>query len=162
MSERTRSSINLGHPISKEIVLHCKGAGDLILSRLAAGAAHQDETRRHLQGFKNDGLRAFCRGHCVLDPDFYAAWTDRFREANCAIVGRNEQVNQVANELECDLILFWTTAIEDHPQFEVADTIGSMLLARIHRFDSLRSGTVNSQLFHHTPDLSQNAGTQDG
>lgn len=131
-SERKRSSVIIRHPETNEIVLYCKGADDLIYERLKQDSPYQEKTREDLKQFAADGLRTLCCAYRVLDENFFNDWIERYNDANCAITGRDEAVNIVANEVECDLTLVGATAIEDKLQIGVSDTIESLLRAKIN------------------------------
>jgi phospholipid-translocating P-type ATPase (flippase) len=130
-SERKRSSVIIRHPFSREIVLYCKGADDFVLSHLAPNDPNVTKTKEHVQIFADNGLRTLCCGYRILDEDFFREWSARFREANCAVVGREEEVAAVAAEVEKDLILLGATAIEDKLQVGVPATIEALLRAKI-------------------------------
>ncbi|OHT07510.1 phospholipid-translocating P-type ATPase, flippase family protein [Tritrichomonas foetus] len=131
-SERKRSSVIIKHPETNEIVLYCKGADDLIFQRLSEKSPNKEETRENLKEFAANGLRTLCCAYRVIDEDFFNRWIERYNDANCAITGRDEAVNAVANEVECDLTLIGATAIEDKLQIGVPDTIESLLRAGIN------------------------------
>ena len=131
-SERKRSSVIIRHPETNEIILYCKGADDLILSRVASDSKYVNETKENLKEFAANGLRTLCCAYRVIDESFFTSWIERFNDANCAITGREEAVNAVANEVECDLNLIGATAIEDKLQYGVPDTIESLLRAGIN------------------------------
>ena len=131
-SQRKRSSVIIRHPITNEIVLYCKGADDLIMKRLAPGSKYVNETSSHLKQFAADGLRTLCCAYRVIDESFFESWSNRYNEACCKIQGRDEAVEAVSNEIECNLQILGATAIEDKLQAEVSDTIQSLLLAQIN------------------------------
>lgn len=130
-SERKRSSVIIRHPETNEIVLYCKGADDLIFQRLASNSPYQEETRRNLKQFADDGLRTLCCAYRVIDKDFFDSWYERYNNALCAIQGRDELVNNVCNEIESELTIIGATAIEDKLQVGVPDTIEALLRAKI-------------------------------
>lgn len=130
-SERKRSSIIIRHPITKEIVLYCKGADDVILDRLKADDPIKEKTKEDLNVFAESGLRTLCCGYRVFDETFFQTWSERFHEANCAINNREELVAAASEEVEKDLILIGATAIEDKLQEGVPHTIDSLLKANI-------------------------------
>jgi phospholipid-translocating P-type ATPase (flippase) len=130
-SARKRSSVVIRHPTSGEIVLYCKGADDFIFSKLSEDSQWVEETKRHLKEFADEGLRTLCCGFRVLSEDFFEGWIRRFHEANCMVVGRDDMVERVAREVECELSLLGTTAIEDKLQVGVPAAIGAFLTARM-------------------------------
>ena len=130
-SERKRSSVIIKHPETGEIVLYCKGADDLIMERLSKDSLYVDVTREHLKDFAADGLRTLCAAYKVIDPEWYEGWAERYNTANCVLEGREQAVEKVANEVECDLCLLGATAIEDKLQIGVPEAIESLLQAGI-------------------------------
>ena len=131
-SERKRSTVIIRHPETDEIVLYCKGADDLILSRISSNSPNIEETKNNLKEFAANGLRTLCCAYSIIDEAFFESWIERYNDANCAITGREEAVNLVANEIECNLTLIGATAIEDKLQEGVSDTIESLLQAGIN------------------------------
>lgn len=131
-SERKRSSVIIRHPETNEIVLYCKGSDDLILKRLSPNSLYVNETKQHLKEFSDNGLRTLCCAYKIIDESFFQSWHKRYVDANCAITGRDEAVNNVCDEIECDLELLGATAIEDKLQEGVPNTIESLLKAHIN------------------------------
>lgn len=131
-SERKRSSVIIRNPETSEIVLYCKGADDLIMSRLSPQSANREVTSQHLKDFAADGLRTLCAAYKIIDEEFFTAWFEKYNEACCAIDGREEAIDQVANEIECDLNLLGATAIEDKLQIGVPEAIESLIKAGIN------------------------------
>jgi phospholipid-translocating P-type ATPase (flippase) len=129
-SERKRSSVIIRRPDSGEIVLYCKGADDLIFARLADGP--REETLDHLKRFAAEGLRTLCCAYRVLEEDSFRDWYERYNQAACEIVDRDQKVNDVANEVESGLTLIGATAIEDKLQNGVPATISALMEAKIN------------------------------
>lgn len=130
-SERKRSSVIIKHPETGQIVLYCKGADDLIMARLSKDSLYVDVTKQHLRDFAADGLRTLCAAYKVIDEEWFNAWAERFNAANCVLVDREQAIDKVANEIECDLNLLGATAIEDKLQIGVPEAIESLLKAGI-------------------------------
>lgn len=130
-SERKRSSVIIRHPETNEIVLYCKGADDLIMARLAKDSLYVDVTQQHLKDFAANGLRTLCAAYKVIDPQWFEGWAKRYNDACCKLEGREQAVDEVANEVECDLQLLGATAIEDKLQIGVPEAIDSLLKAGI-------------------------------
>jgi phospholipid-translocating P-type ATPase (flippase) len=130
-SERKRSSVVIRHPQTGQIILYCKGADDVILERIAANSEYGPETREHLHQFASDGLRTLCLAYRVINEEFFQSWLQRFAEASSAIIGREQLLDNVANEIEIDLLLIGATAIEDKLQVGVPDAIAALLRAGI-------------------------------
>lgn len=64
--------------------------------------------------------------------DEFAAWLARFREAEASIANRDELMEAAAEEMERELLLLGSTAIEDRLQDEVPETIQFLHDANIH------------------------------
>lgn len=63
--------------------------------------------------------------------DEYQRWSERYHEASTALEDREEQVENVSDEMERDLRLLGATAIEDRLQDGVPETIADLKLAGI-------------------------------
>lgn len=70
-------------------------------------------TDLHLEQYAKDGLRTLLIAERVLDPETYLAWEKRYYEASIALEGRDEKIDQAAEEIEVKLTLVGSTAIED-------------------------------------------------
>ena len=130
-SQRKRSSVIIRSLEQDKIYLFCKGADDLIYQRLSPNSKYLDETRRHMMDFADSGLRTLCCAYREIEKDEFDSWFKRYQEAICSINNREEKVEEVSNEIENNLYLVGATAIEDRLQDDVADTIESLLKARI-------------------------------
>lgn len=128
-SERKRSSVIV--KIDDKILLLCKGADDLILSRLSKDSRHINTTKKHLREFSVEGLRTLCCAYRSINQNEFDDWFSRYNEANCSIEDKEEKVGAVVNEIETNLMLIGATAIEDKLQEGVGDTIHSLIDADI-------------------------------
>eukprot|EP01028_Stygiella_incarcerata_P014298 TRINITY_DN933_c0_g1_i3.p1 TRINITY_DN933_c0_g1~~TRINITY_DN933_c0_g1_i3.p1 ORF type:complete len:1250 (+),score=273.44 TRINITY_DN933_c0_g1_i3:141-3752(+) len=129
-SDRKRMSVIVKHPDGK-IVLYCKGADSVILERLAKDQEHLDCTMSYLEGFAGDGLRTLCCAKSELEEKVWSEWNARYERAMLAIENRTELLEEVAEEIEHDLVLIGATAIEDKLQQGVPDTIAQLAEAGI-------------------------------
>lgn len=66
----------------------------------------------------------------TIDDD-YSLWSHRYHEATIALENREEQIEEVSNELEQDLRLLGATAIEDKLQDGVPEAIADLKRAGI-------------------------------
>ncbi|CAN3479985.1 phospholipid-transporting ATPase Dnf1p [Diutina catenulata] len=125
-SARKRMSCIVRTPDNR-IIMICKGADNVIYQRLAATENSADlvrTTAQHLEEFATEGLRTLCIAERELDPEYYAEWAVRFKEAHASIAqDRDEGIEVVADEIERDLTLLGGTAIEDCLQQGVPDSI---------------------------------------
>jgi phospholipid-translocating ATPase len=123
-STRKRMSVVVQEPTTGRLYLICKGADSVIYQRLAPG--HDDvkrQTAENLETFANEGLRTLCIAERELSWDYYRDWAKRYEEASSALQDREEKMEMVMEEIECDLVLVGGTAIEDELQDGVADSI---------------------------------------
>ena len=58
-----------------------------------------------------------------LDQSAYQDWAESFKDAQCLVVGKDEKIDQLQDQIENGLRLVGSTAIEDKLQEEVAETI---------------------------------------
>lgn len=131
-STRKRMSAILRMP-DGSIRLFCKGADSIIYSRLAPGKQQElrKTTAEHLEIFANEGLRTLCIAYRDLSEEEYRAWSKEHDLAAAALTDREEKLEQVASEIEQNLMLIGGTAIEDRLQDGVPDTISLLADAGI-------------------------------
>lgn len=131
-SSRKRMSVIVRMP-DGSIRLFCKGADSIIYSRLARGK--QQELRKatadHLEMFAREGLRTLCVADRTISEEEYQSWSKQHDIAAAALTDRDEKLDQVASELERELMLIGGTAIEDRLQDGVPDTIALLADAGI-------------------------------
>ncbi|CAO3628354.1 unnamed protein product [Cunninghamella echinulata] len=122
---------------SQRIILLCKGADSVIYERLCTSFGTQEvlkqkqdhvreATANHLEEFAKEGLRTLCLAYRFISTEEYEAWNDRFAKASSSIYGREEKMDQVCEEIECNLLLMGGTAIEDRLQEGVPETIAQL------------------------------------
>jgi len=129
-SARKRMSTVVRFPDGK-LRLLIKGADMMIIDRLGADKKHLDVTQRHLDDFARTGLRTLCLATKEISEEYYKQWKGKFDDASAAIDNREELIEEVAAELEQDLVLVGATAIEDKLQDGVPETIANLLRANI-------------------------------
>ena len=78
-----------------------------------------------------DGLRTLFLAERKLTDEEYDQWEIRSAEAKRQIKDREERVAEIDGEIEVDLELIGSTAIEDKLQDEVKDTLQSLKQAGI-------------------------------
>merc|ERR1712051_954029 len=96
-----------------------------------ADKKHLDVTQRHLDDFARTGLRTLCLATKEISEEYYKQWKSKFDDASAAIDNREALIEEVAAELEQDLVLVGATAIEDKLQDGVPETIANLLRASI-------------------------------
>jgi phospholipid-translocating P-type ATPase (flippase) len=132
-STRKRMSVVVRDP-SGQLLLLCKGADSVIFERLRKTKENEEllrQTSEMLTVFAEEGLRTLVIAKSVLDPTLYASWSKKYDDALCLTNGRAERVAAVGEELEWDLELIGTTAIEDKLQEGVPRTIELLIAAGV-------------------------------
>lgn len=124
-SARKRMSVIVRMPGTGKIYLFCKGADNVIYSRLKPNCQHElrQATSDQLEVFAKEGLRTLCLAQKELSVEEYNDWAARHELASQALNNREEQMEMVADEIERDLYLIGGTAIEDRLQDGVPETI---------------------------------------
>ena len=108
------------------IVLMCKGADTVIAERLSTASARSatyKKTAAQVDRYAAEGLRTLYLAEKYIDEDTYQEWAEKARLAKLEVCDREEKVAAVDEEIEGELELIGSTAIEDRLQDEVADTI---------------------------------------
>lgn len=124
-SSRKRMSVVVEDP-SGRILLMCKGADSVIYDRLKKDPSTEKlraETLEYLTKFAAEGLRTLVCGMSQLSRNDYLEWNKKFVAATNDINDRARRIAEVANEIEQNLDLVGTTAIEDKLQDGVPQTI---------------------------------------
>lgn len=104
----------------------------MIFERLSQ--QHNDSkniTLEHLNKFAGEGLRTLCLAKKDLDASVYERWRERYHEAATCLDNREDKVSAVYEEIEQNLILVGTTAIEDKLQDGVPQCIANLAAANI-------------------------------
>jgi len=133
-SDRKRSSVIVQDPRSMKIVLHCKGADNVIQERLCASSlnsVHTASAFNNLDRMATKGLRTLCIATRELDKELYEDWNERYHEANVALEDRKRLIAELQDEIEQELELIGCTGIEDKLQEHVPETISSLRAAGI-------------------------------
>ncbi|SCM26440.1 aminophospholipid-transporting P-ATPase, putative [Plasmodium chabaudi chabaudi] len=115
-----------------KIVVFCKGAGCVIIKKLANKTDVDDLTIEHMETYADEGLRTLCIAYKELSPKEFAIWYNLYKEASLSLNGREENIEKIAGGIENDLILQGVTGIEDKLQEGVGSTIEDLRLAGIH------------------------------
>jgi len=129
-SDRKRMSIVVTHPVTKERILYCKGADNIILGMLSDSEENDNakaETQKMLDHYAKSGLRTLCLGRKILNEEVYQKWKNgTFHHAENATENKDEQMAKAWAELENGLELLGATGIEDRLQDEVPETITAL------------------------------------
>eukprot|EP00803_Ostreobium_quekettii_P001400 evm.model.scf_456.4 EVM.evm.TU.scf_456.4 scf_456:36480-52102(+) len=114
-SARKRMSIVCQLPNGK-IRLYCKGADTVILARLADRRQNRQATREHLNEMASAGLRTLAVAQRDLSEAEFNEWYDKYHKASVSLVQREAKVEEMADEIERNLVLLGATAVEDKLQ----------------------------------------------
>ncbi|XP_058087203.1 putative phospholipid-transporting ATPase 9 [Magnolia sinica] len=116
-----------------QLLLLCKGADSVMFERLAKnGREFEDQTREHLNGYADAGLRTLVLAYRELDEREYGQFNEEFNEAkNSVSADRDALIDEVTEKMEKDLILLGATAVEDKLQKGVPECIDKLAQAGI-------------------------------
>ncbi|KAK9718572.1 hypothetical protein K7432_005422 [Basidiobolus ranarum] len=123
-SDRKRMSIIV--ETDDGIVLYCKGADNIILSRLQEGQ-NVDDVTSALDHFSDGGLRTLMVAWRKLTTEEYETFKTEYDYAERALSDRQKKLAQACEMIERDLLLLGCTAIEDKLQDQVPETIEYLL-----------------------------------
>ncbi|KAF9583570.1 hypothetical protein BGW38_009159, partial [Lunasporangiospora selenospora] len=132
-STRKRMSIIL-RPPEGGIVLVCKGADSVIYERLDINDEQsklREDTLVDLERFANEGLRTLCLAYRKISEEEYKGWLVNYEEASGTIHNREENIENVCEEIEHSMLLLGGTAIEDRLQEGVPECIALLSRAGI-------------------------------
>ncbi|XP_050372631.1 putative phospholipid-transporting ATPase 9 [Argentina anserina] len=115
------------------ILLLSKGADNVMFERLAKnGREFEEETKEHLNGYADAGLRTLILAYRELQEDEYTEFNAKLIKAKNSISGDRETlIDEVTDNVEKDLILLGATAVEDKLQNGVPDCIDKLAQAGI-------------------------------
>ncbi|OAJ43171.1 hypothetical protein BDEG_26551 [Batrachochytrium dendrobatidis JEL423] len=133
-SARKRMSIIIR--TERGIELHCKGADNIIFSRLSADKDKNPTLLLHnaqqaLDGFSNIGLRTLVITSKIMSQEEYDSFLVEYQIAERSLQNREEMIEAACDQVERDLCLLGCTAIEDRLQDQVPETIEYLLKAGI-------------------------------
>ncbi|KAK8511801.1 hypothetical protein V6N13_029393 [Hibiscus sabdariffa] len=131
-SSRKRMSVIVRDEEGK-ILLLSKGADSVMFEMLAkSGREFEEDTREHINGYADAGLRTLVLAYRELSEDEYKVFNEKFNEAkNSVSADRETLIDEVADTIERDLILLGATAVEDKLQNGVPDCIDKLAQAGI-------------------------------
>ncbi|KAK9674728.1 hypothetical protein K7432_016948, partial [Basidiobolus ranarum] len=115
-SDRKRMSVIV--ETEEGVELYCKGADNIILSRLKEGQSTYGVTSA-LDHFSDSGLRTLMVAWRKLTAEEYGAFKTEYEYAERAISDRQNKIAQACEMIERDLVLLGCTAIEDKLQDKV-------------------------------------------
>ncbi|KAG5272458.1 hypothetical protein AALO_G00165790 [Alosa alosa] len=128
---RKRMSVIVRCPEGK-LTLYCKGADTIIYERLHPSCSKlMKVTTEHLNEYAGEGLRTLALAYKDLDEDYFKSWRERHYEASTAMDSREEKLDAIYEEIEKDLMLLGSSAVEDKLQDGVPQTIEQLAKADI-------------------------------
>ncbi|XWS69846.1 hypothetical protein CRYUN_Cryun04dG0213300 [Craigia yunnanensis] len=131
-SSRKRMSVIVRDDEGKLLLL-CKGADSVMFERLAkSGCDFEEDTLEHMNEYAEAGLRTLVLAYRELSENEYKVFNEKIIEAkNSVSADRETLIDEVADEIERDLILLGATAVEDKLQNGVPDCIDKLAQAGI-------------------------------
>lgn len=142
-STRKRMSVIVRKP-NGELVLYTKGADMMVYPRLKAdvdtAAKHvQEKTKEYMELYADEGLRTLAIACKPLAEAAYKKWKRQYDDAISDISemerrkeGKSNAIDNLMEEIECDLELLGATAIEDKLQDGVSSCLTRLLAAGIN------------------------------
>ncbi|XP_056618254.1 phospholipid-transporting ATPase ID isoform X1 [Triplophysa dalaica] len=128
---RKRMSVIVRNPEGR-IRLYCKGADTVLFERLhSCNQEMMNITSDHLNEYAGDGLRTLAVAYRDLSEEQWEKWSERYRGADKATDCRDDRLAAAYEEIEQDMMLLGSTAIEDKLQEGVPETIAILSLANI-------------------------------
>ncbi|CBZ55965.1 hypothetical protein NCLIV_063910 [Neospora caninum Liverpool] len=115
----------------KRIVLFTKGADTVIVPLLKRREEAETQMLKTMEEYAADCLRTLCIAKREVKNEEFVTWFAAYQAAERATVGRQEQIEAVAERLEVQLELQGITGVEDKLQAGVADTIEKLRAAGI-------------------------------
>ncbi|CAF2564070.1 unnamed protein product [Rotaria sp. Silwood2] len=114
------------------IILYCKGADSVIQERLDPSEKHiMAITHNHLHKVASEGLRTLCLAWKELTAKDYEKWAKKLKRATTSMQRREEQIDELYEEIEKNMKLLGMTAIEDKLQDGVPQCIERLTEAGI-------------------------------
>lgn len=133
-SNRKRMSIIIRCPLTKRVIVFCKGADQTILSQLSiastADPAELAETRRSVLRYSEQGYRVLCMARRYLTEEQFSDWHEQFQRLQQQSA-TEQQLAECVDKIENGLELLGATAIEDRLQYRVPEVITSLRAAGI-------------------------------
>lgn len=136
-STRKCMSVIIKHPITKKIILYCKGADTTILPNLASVEDDSEAqkliylTQQQLNAYAKKGLRVLVMAKRTLSTVEYNEWLRKHNEAEVAQENLEKRLMESFAAIECQLTLLGATGIEDRLQEGVPETLASLMAAGI-------------------------------
>ncbi|XP_027702209.1 phospholipid-transporting ATPase IG isoform X1 [Vombatus ursinus] len=107
-----------------DIFLFCKGADSAVFPRVQRDQIEQ--TKVHVERNAMDGYRTLCVAYKEYTLEEYHAVDRQILEAKMALQEREEKLAKVFDDIETDMNLIGSTAVEDRLQDQAAETIEAL------------------------------------
>ncbi|XP_062998032.1 phospholipid-transporting ATPase IG isoform X2 [Elgaria multicarinata webbii] len=107
-----------------QIYLFCKGADSAIFPRVPQDEAQR--TKVHVENNALDGYRTLCVAYKEIPESDYEGIDSQIKEATMALQDREAKMAMVFDEVEKDMHLIGSTAVEDKLQELAAETIEAL------------------------------------
>ncbi|GJQ77455.1 hypothetical protein Trydic_g20852 [Trypoxylus dichotomus] len=136
-SIRKCMSVIIKHPVSKRIILYCKGADSTILANMAPVEDDTEQkqiinkTQQHVNYYAKKGLRVLVMAKRVLSVQEYNDWLRKHEECELAHDNVERRLRDSYSNLETNLTVMGASAIEDRLQEGVPETLNSLISAGI-------------------------------
>lgn len=137
-SSRMRSSIII-KDISGNIKLYIKGADTVILKRIDEFSKNYllKKTKEDMDTFAKKGLRTLCYAVKTLNIDEFKEWESKYLDIKFKSIEDKSLINELEeciSEIENNVTLLGTTALEDKLQEDVANCLSSFIESGIEVF----------------------------
>lgn len=139
-STRKRMSIILKDTNTNKIMLYCKGAESFVLKQCIGYSVNSEgiiennkmkQCLKDINRFAENGWRTLVLSMKELKLDEYNKIKLKLNEAYNDILDRKSKIAKIFDEIESNLILVGSTAIEDKLQDDVANTLDTIRKAGI-------------------------------
>ncbi|ETE61089.1 putative phospholipid-transporting ATPase IG, partial [Ophiophagus hannah] len=154
---RRRMSVLVKMPDGK-IYLFCKGADSSIFPRVPEAEARR--TKVHVEQNAVDGYRTLCVAYKEISPAAYKVLEAQIKEATVALHNREARMAKVFDDIEKDMCLIGSTAVEDKLQDFAAETIEALHAAGMKiwvltgdKLETAQATCYASRLFHTNTEL---------
>ena len=132
-STRKRMSVLMRAKDTGEYVLYCKGADNVVLDRSTiASGPDRKSLEAVVERYAREGLRTLVTAKRAVSDADATYFLDSMREAETALVDRDDRIAEACEAFEKDMTILGATAVEDELQDDVADTIAYLLRCGIH------------------------------
>ncbi|EGR32551.1 phospholipid-translocating p-type flippase family protein, putative [Ichthyophthirius multifiliis] len=123
-SETKSMGILLRHQPSSKIIYYLKGADTIMMQKV--NPYFKSFVNDDCDNLAREGLRTLVFAQKCISEEFYAIWKEKYKQAQESLQDRNQQIRNIASELETNMELIGITGVEDKLQEEVCNTIENL------------------------------------